>query len=137
MAKKRVFLKKPSPVGFFGFFWVLLGFIGFFWVLLGFFNFDPYFPWILTISCYKRDYMGSKSGLKSRYEYKTSLFIVRNPIKNILSWSNFYLECVDSGHLTRCFGQKRGKNCPFHSFFWQILKKTQKNPKKPTFDGFF
>ena len=30
------------------------------------------------------------------------------------------------------FWQKGGKNCPFHSFFWQILKKTQKN----TFDGF-
>jgi hypothetical protein len=39
LEKTRVFLKKPSPVGFFGFFWVLLGFIGFFWVLLGFFKF--------------------------------------------------------------------------------------------------
>ena len=36
LAKKRVFLKKPSPAGFFGFFWVFLGFIGFYWVFLGF-----------------------------------------------------------------------------------------------------
>ena len=28
--------QKPSPVVFFGFFWVLLGFIGFYWVFLGF-----------------------------------------------------------------------------------------------------
>jgi hypothetical protein len=38
LEKTRVFLKKTSPVGFFGFFWVFLGFIGFFWVLLGFLN---------------------------------------------------------------------------------------------------
>ena len=39
LEKTRVFLKKPSPVGFFGFFWVFLGFLGFFgffWVFLGF-----------------------------------------------------------------------------------------------------
>ena len=37
LEKTRVFLKKPSPVGFFGFFWVFLGFLGFFgffWVFL-------------------------------------------------------------------------------------------------------
>ena len=44
LAKKRVFFKKPSPAGFFGFYWVLLGFIGFYWVFLGFIDFDPYFP---------------------------------------------------------------------------------------------
>jgi hypothetical protein len=41
LEKTRVFKKKPSPVGFFGFFWVFLGFIvffGFYWVLLGFLN---------------------------------------------------------------------------------------------------
>ena len=36
LEKTRVFLKKPSPVGFFGFF---LGFWGFFWGFLGFFGF--------------------------------------------------------------------------------------------------
>jgi hypothetical protein len=30
LEKTRVFLKKTSPVGFFGFFWVFLGFLGFF-----------------------------------------------------------------------------------------------------------
>ena len=38
--KVGFFKKKPSPAGFFGFFWVLLGFIGFFgvyWVSLGLF----------------------------------------------------------------------------------------------------
>ena len=43
LAKTRVFLKKPDPAGFFGFFWVFLGFFGFFWVFLGkffFFNLD-------------------------------------------------------------------------------------------------
>jgi hypothetical protein len=37
LEKTRVFLKKTSPVGFFGFFWVFLGFLGFwgfFWVFL-------------------------------------------------------------------------------------------------------
>jgi hypothetical protein len=37
LEKTRVFLKKPSPVGFFGFFgvfWGFLGFFGFFWVFL-------------------------------------------------------------------------------------------------------
>ena len=37
LEKTRVFLIKPNPAGFFGFYWVfgvLLGFIGFFWVLL-------------------------------------------------------------------------------------------------------
>ncbi len=37
LEKTRVFLKKTSPVGFFGFFWVFFGFFGFFWVFLGFF----------------------------------------------------------------------------------------------------
>ena len=43
-AKTRVFLKKPTGLGFIGFYWVLLGFLGFF----GFFNFKVietiYFP---------------------------------------------------------------------------------------------
>jgi hypothetical protein len=50
--KTRVFLKKPSPVVFFGFFevfWGFLGFFGFFWVFLprreGFFQFHEYF-WV-------------------------------------------------------------------------------------------
>ena len=56
LEKTRVFLKKPSPVGFFGFFWVFLvffGFFGFFWAFLGFFaltrGFLGFFPvsWIL------------------------------------------------------------------------------------------
>ncbi len=34
LEKTRVFLKKPSPVGFFGFFLVFFGFFGFFWVFL-------------------------------------------------------------------------------------------------------
>jgi hypothetical protein len=32
--KPGFFLKKPSPVGFFGFFWVFCFFFGFFWVFL-------------------------------------------------------------------------------------------------------
>ena len=43
LQKTRVFLKKPNPLGFFGFYWVLLGFIGFFWVLLGFSLFAVFF----------------------------------------------------------------------------------------------
>ena len=39
LEKTRVFLKKPSGVGFFGFYWVLLGFFGFYWVFLGFIGF--------------------------------------------------------------------------------------------------
>ena len=35
-AKTRVFLKKPTGLGFFGFYWVLLGIFGFYWVFLGF-----------------------------------------------------------------------------------------------------
>jgi hypothetical protein len=38
LAKTRVFLKKPSPVGFFWFYWVLLGFLEF----IGFFRFSYY-----------------------------------------------------------------------------------------------
>jgi hypothetical protein len=37
LAKTRVFFQ-PSPVGFIGFYWVLLSFIGFYWVI-GFFGF--------------------------------------------------------------------------------------------------
>ena len=38
LEKTRVFLKKPNPVGFFGFFWAFSGFFGFFRVFLGFFR---------------------------------------------------------------------------------------------------
>jgi transposase InsO family protein len=44
LAKTRVFLKKPSPVGFFGFYWVLLGF----WVFLGFFKFSSIYRHIFA-----------------------------------------------------------------------------------------
>ena len=36
-AKTRVFLKKPTGLGFFGFYWVLLGIFGFYWGFLGFY----------------------------------------------------------------------------------------------------
>ena len=37
LAKTRVFLKKPSPVGFFGFYWV---FFGFYWVFYKYIHFE-------------------------------------------------------------------------------------------------
>ena len=43
LEKTRVLLKKPNPLGFFGFYLVLLGYFGFYWVLLGFSLFVVFF----------------------------------------------------------------------------------------------
>ena len=40
VGKNPGFFKKPNPVGFFGFYWVLLGFFGFFWVFYFFIFFS-------------------------------------------------------------------------------------------------
>ncbi len=55
--EKTRFLKKPSPVVFFGFFWFFFGFFGVFGVFLGFSGFFGVF-WFFNIFAQKREFLG-------------------------------------------------------------------------------